>query len=105
MQAKYFVLLREPSDLLPYLTFMVFVGCYGGKACSGAMAEVASKCQIPHIVLLFSHRLWMESKQIGFSPSLSRRIWQTQTRPSSCRPGLPQCKKRSACAELQIYIM
>lgn len=32
MQAKYFVLLREPSDLLPYLTFMVFVGFYGGKA-------------------------------------------------------------------------
>lgn len=75
------------------------------EGCSDAVAQVARKCQIPHTVLLFSHRPWMESKQIGLSPSLSRRIWQTQTYILPRAVQVYLAVRNSACAELQIYIM
>jgi len=40
------------------------------EGCSDIMVKVARKHQIPHIIASFSHRPWMEIRQIGLSSGL-----------------------------------
>lgn len=106
MQAKCFVLLREPSDLWPSLTFMVTVGCYRGKAAVMPWPKLPESARSHTLSYYFlTGHGWMESKQIGLSPSLSRRIWQTQTYILPRAVQVCLAVRNSACAELQIYIM
>lgn len=75
------------------------------EGCSGVMAEVARKHQIPHIVPSSFHRPWVEIKHIGLFSSLSRRIRQMKT--CIILHVVQVCLKvrNSICAELQIYVM
>lgn len=79
---------------------------FHGEACNGVVAKAAREHQIPHVITSFSHRPWMEIKQIVLSPSLSKRIWQKKT--FVVLYAVQVClnyKKPSVCSELQIYIM
>ena len=67
MQTEFFLLLRKLSDLLPNTRSSWMLEMEG---CSDVMVKVAGKHQIPHIIASFSHRPWMETRQIGLSPGL-----------------------------------
>lgn len=75
------------------------------EGCSDAMAQVARKCQIPHTVLLFSHRPWMDGKQANwpFPKPEQANLANADIHPSSCSPGLPRCKKLSLCRITDLY--
>ena len=107
MLTEYFLLLRKLSSLLPNSRSLWMLEREG---CSDIMVKVARKHQIPHIITSFSHRQWMEIRQIGLSSGLIKQEnLANKDIPHSLYEHklyglcLPQYKKLSFCAELQIF--
>lgn len=102
MLTEYFLLLRKLSSLLPNSRSLWMLEREG---CSDIMVKVARKHQIPHIIASFSHRPWMEIRQIGLSSGLIKQenLTNKDIPHSSYSLCLPQYKKLSFCAELQIF--